>query len=202
MTRLLLIRHAPTAWNEAKRIQGRTDEPLSDAGCAQAARWRLPPCFRNFSWMTSPLTRCRQTARLMGALEAEADDRLIEMAWGEWEGRTLEALRRELGTAMTENEARGLDFTPPGGESPRMVQNRLLPLLAETAGRARPRVAVTHRGVIRSTLALATGWDMKGKPPARIDAFGSHLFHLSARGVPRVERLNIPLLDSSPAEAP
>lgn len=201
MTRLLLIRHAPTTWNEAKRIQGRTDEPLSEAGRAQAARWRLPPCFGAFSWMTSPLTRCRQTAQLMGAVDTVADGRLIEMAWGEWEGRTLEALRRELGSAMTENEARGLDFTPPGGESPRMVQNRLRPLLAEIADCARPRVAVTHRGVIRAVLSLATGWDMEGKPPARIDAFGSHLFQLSARGVPRVERLNIPLLDSS-VEAP
>ena len=63
-------------------------------------------------------------------LDPRPEPRLVEMAWGEWEGRRLADLRAELGDAMIENEARGLDFRPPGGESPRDVQERLKPLLA------------------------------------------------------------------------
>ena len=48
---------------------------------------------------------------------------------------------------MSENEAAGLDFRPAGGESPRDVQDRLLPWLAGLRG---PTVAVTHKGVIRA----------------------------------------------------
>lgn len=193
MTFLLMLRHAPTAWNEAGRIQGRTDEPLSANGRTLAARWRIPARFGDFSWTSSPLARCRETARLMGGNDAAVEPRLIEMAWGAWEGCTLASLRREHGAAMAANEARGLDFTPPGGESPRMVQMRLLPYFAEIAAEARPRIAVTHRGVIRATLALATGWDMKAEVPVKIARYAAHLFSFSPAGTPRIERLNIPL---------
>ncbi|HAM46589.1 MAG TPA: histidine phosphatase family protein, partial [Alphaproteobacteria bacterium] len=35
MTLLAFIRHGRTGWNAEKRIQGRTDIPLSDAGRAE-----------------------------------------------------------------------------------------------------------------------------------------------------------------------
>ena len=54
-----------------------------------------------------------------------------------------------------------------------------------------PTLAVTHRGVIRAILAEATGWDMRGKPPARLDWRRGALLQLDAQGAPRVERLNV-----------
>jgi broad specificity phosphatase PhoE len=36
MTALLVIRHAPTDWNEAGLIQGRADRPLSHSGRVRA----------------------------------------------------------------------------------------------------------------------------------------------------------------------
>jgi len=38
-----ILRHAATAWNEARRLQGLTDTTLSAAGEADARSWRLPP---------------------------------------------------------------------------------------------------------------------------------------------------------------
>ena len=64
--------------------------------------------------------------------------------------------------AMIENEARGLDFRPPGGESPRDVQARLRPFLESLRD---PTIAVTHKGVLRALYALATGWTMERKAP-------------------------------------
>ncbi len=191
MTRLALIRHAPTAWTEHGRLQGRADVPLSPRGRAVAARLRPPAMLAGADWVSRPLVRARDTARLMGVSHVVIEPRLTEMDWGRWEGRSLAALRAELGAAMVENEARGLDFRPDGGESPRDVQARLALWLAEAAASGHALVAVTHKGVIRAMLARATGWNMTGKPPMRLAWNRAHLFTLAADGMPAVEKLNV-----------
>ena len=119
------LRHGPTVWNAEKRLQGRTDTPLSAEGRAQVARYRLPEAFRLAPALISPLQRARETASLAGCVSLEEEPLLTEMHWGDWEGRRLAELRNQLGSEMKENEDRGLDFRPPGGESPRDVQLRL-----------------------------------------------------------------------------
>ena len=193
MTLLALIRHAPTTWNAEGRLQGRRDTPLSPEGEAVLAGWAPPAALAAFEWVSSPLGRTMITARALAGRPVRADDRLIEMDWGEWEGRTRQELSETLGTDFTENETRGLDFTPPGGESPRMVQARLLPFLAEIARAGRPTVAVTHRGVIRAAVALATGWDFMGKPPVKGTHGTFNLLRLAEDGAPSLQALDAPL---------
>jgi probable phosphoglycerate mutase len=53
---------------------------------------------------------------------------------------------------------------------------------------------ITHKGVIRAVLALATGWTMEDEAPVRLRWDRLHLFALGADGTPRVERLNIELV--------
>lgn len=191
---LAVIRHAPTAYNEAGRIQGRHDVPLSAAGRAAVAKWQLPPALNSgYAWKTSPLLRCRETAAKLGIPNAGIEPALIEMDWGEWEGRTLDDLRRELGEAMTMMEAKGLDFRPPGGESPRNVQARLYPWLRALAQSGRNTAAVTHKGVIRALYAAATGWPMLGKAPDKLNWCCAHLFAIAPDGRPAVHHLNLPL---------
>ncbi|GAB4359952.1 MAG: histidine phosphatase family protein [Kiloniellaceae bacterium] len=201
MSRLLLIRHGATAWNEAGRIQGRSDPPLSPAGRAAVAAWTLPPEAARAQWLSSPLARARETAEILSGGAVAQEPRLIETDWGEWEGKTLAALRAELGEAMAANEALGLDFRPPGGESPRDVQQRLRPLLAALAARGGTTVAVTHKGVIRAVYALASGWDLRGAPPAKLRDGCLHTFALAPGGQPRVEALNRPLQNAAEAGA-
>jgi probable phosphoglycerate mutase len=192
MTRLALLRHGPTAWNEAGMLQGRRDLPLSPAGSRLVAAWRVPEDLRGCAWVTSPLRRAVETAALLGLGECPIEPRLTEMDWGEWEGHTLAELRETV-PDMAAREAAGLDLSPPGGESPRQVQARLLPFLAETARRELPLGAVTHKGVIRAVYALASGWPMLGKPPDRLLAGTAQLFRLAADGMPRIVALNLPM---------
>ena len=134
-----------------------------------------------------------RTARVLAGRNVAKDDRIIEMDWGDWEGRTRKELSETLGSDFHENETRGLDFLPPGGESPRMVQDRLKPFFAELAVKSRPIVAVTHRGVIRAAVALATGWDFMGKPPVK-GAHGTYnLLRISPDGDLNVQALDVPL---------
>jgi len=188
---LALLRHLPTRWNTAGRLQGRADPPL-DAGAAPQGR--LPPELDRFRWLSSPLRRAVGTARLLGIADPVIEPRLVEMAWGEWEGETLAGLRARLGGAMAAAEAAGLDLRPPSGETPREVQARVMPLLAEIAALGRPTAAITHKGVIRAVFALASGWDMRGRPALRLCWSAAHLFRLEPDGRPRVERLNLALV--------
>ena len=190
-----LLRHASTAWNEAGRLQGLTDPPLSPGGEADARSWRLPSPADTWKRMCSPLQRARHTAELLQPTAiVSVDRRLREMSFGNWEGRTLAELRASEGPAFIEAENKGLDFQPPGGESPRAVMARIAGWTAEIAGRGEPVVAVSHKAAIRAVLALATGWDMMGRPPVKLDWRSLHFFHAEIDGTVRLDRANVSLV--------
>jgi probable phosphoglycerate mutase len=192
VTTLALLRHAPTEWNAARRLQGRADMPISETSRSELQRRRLPQLVAGFRALSSPLTRCLETASLL-RLIPEVDSRLVEMDWGAYEGHTLAELQQTFGFDLLANEARGLDFRPPDGESPRDVQTRVDPLLAELAAAGRPTLAVTHRGVIRAVYARAVGWDMKNDPPHELDLYALHIFRLARDGAPTLDQMNLPL---------
>lgn len=194
MIALLLIRHGRTQWNEQGRIQGHRDMPLSAAGRRALEGLRAPAPWLDGLWYSSPLARATETARLLGAPKLELEERLKEMDWGEWEGARLAELRLRFGGRLAENEARGLDFRPTGGESPREVCVRLASWIQELKGGAqRPVVAVTHKGVIRAMLSLATGWDMSGRFAQPLDWRCGHAFAVNDRGLLEITRLNVAL---------
>jgi len=192
VTLLALIRHAPTAWNREGRMQGREDVPILDESRADLARRRIPDPYAGFRAVASPLRRCLDTAALL-RLVVTPERRLIEMDWGEYQGRTLAELRAQHGDDLAANEGRGLDFRPPRGESPRDVQARVASFLGEVAAGGRPTIAVTHRGVIRAIYARAIGWDMTGEAPQELGVYALHVFRLAPDGAPSVEALNMPL---------
>lgn len=198
MTPLVMIRHGPTGWNSERRLQGRTDIPLSAEGREMVLQWQVPPEMRAYEWVGSPLKRARETAELLAGAPVRVEPLITEMDYGAWEGKRLDDLRAELGDAMAQNEARGLDFRPEGGETPRDVQTRLKPWLDIVARRRRPVVAVSHHGVLRALYSLATGWDMTGPPPEKFRWGAMQCFTVSPAGHVRVERINIDLAGTAP----
>jgi broad specificity phosphatase PhoE len=201
--RLLFIRHGRTHWNDLGRLQGHRDIDLNEGGRAELAQRRIPASWRGALWYSSPLLRTTHSARLLGAGHLHTDERLMEMSWGQWEGQTLTALREELGAQMSHNEARGLDFRPTGGESPRDVRTRLQQWLStilhdndnvRSSGNGMKSVVVTHKGVIRAALSLATGWDMREKFKPRPDWSCAHEFALSEAGEFTLARINVSLM--------
>lgn len=191
MTPLTMIRHGPTAWNAEKRLQGRTDVPLSDEGREFVSGWQIPSAVHECRWVSSPLRRATETAKLLSARDPEIEPRLMEMNYGDWEGSRLQDLRTSLGNVMAENEARGLDFCPDGGEKPRQVQERLVSWLHDVATRGSPTVAVSHHGVLRALYSLATGWNMVDPLPEKFQWDAMHSFHVSDDGQVHVERINV-----------
>ena len=190
--RVLMVRHGRTEWNDLGRIQGHTDTPLCEAGRARLRESLIPAPYEGFVWQSSPLRRAVESARLLGAPALDIDARLMEMHWGEWEGETRAALRKRLGAHMQRMEERGIDFRPRGGESPRELTGRLEDWLHDVCAHGRGVIAVTHKGVVRAALALATGWDLRGSAPLRLDWERAHLFVVRG-GSLRIEQMNIAL---------
>ena len=194
MTILALVRHGLTSWNENKLVQGRSDIPLSKKGRMQVGSWHVPDGIKDFSIISSPLIRAKETAKILFGKSIPTDDRLVEMNWSEWEGKSLTELRAKLGNLMEAWEAKGLDFRAPGGESPREVQQRLKPFMRETAKTKKNTLAVCHKGVIRAVYALSTNWDMTNKPPQKLKDDCVHLFELAKDGTPSVHQLDLPMV--------
>jgi alpha-ribazole phosphatase len=149
---LFLIRH-PQPQVPANTCYGRTDLPLAQDAehCAAALRALLP---ENAPLYTSPLTRCRQLAERLHPAPI-ADDRLLELDFGDWEMRTWD----EIGAAGLDAWAAApQDFVFPAGESVRSLRRRVTHFLDDLRCVPPPAaVVVTHAGVLRACAAELLG---------------------------------------------
>ncbi|MDQ3947175.1 MAG: histidine phosphatase family protein [Actinomycetota bacterium] len=153
---IVFARHGETPPNRDGLILGRADPGLTDEGRRQAARLAdLLGKEEPVAVMTSPLLRARETAEVIAAacgLEAETDERLVEIDWGTWEGRPV------AGITSAETERLRADAgTAPEGESLTALGRRV----EEFCGRALERdglvVAVTHVSPIKAAVAWTLG---------------------------------------------
>ncbi len=156
-----LVRHA------AHGLLGRTltgrmpGVSLSPEGRAQAERLAARLAGEPIrAVLTSPLERARETAEPIAAalgLEPRVEPALNEIDFGEWTGRSFDALEDDPAWRRW-NAARGL-ARPPGGEAMLAVQERMRDLLEGLAARhPGERVAlVSHCDVIRAALLHVLG---------------------------------------------
>ena len=190
-----VLRHASTDWNVARRLQGLTDTPLNAAGEADARALAPAIAGRWLAAIQQPIAARAPHRRAAAALGAghrrfgAARDELRHL------GRPhhRRAARSASARAFIAAENKGLDFQPPGGESPRAAMARIGRWTASIAANGEPVVAVSHKATIRALLALATGWDMMGRPPHKLDWRCLHFFSAHADGRVSIDRLNVPL---------
>jgi probable phosphoglycerate mutase len=71
---------------------------------------------------------------------------------------------------------------------------RLRGWVAEIAANACPVVAVSHKAAIRALLALATGWDMTGRQPVKLDWHCLHFFVAHCDGHVTLDRANVAMV--------
>jgi broad specificity phosphatase PhoE len=189
--KLALLRHGPTEWNAAGRIQGHTDIALSEAGVAKMSGLRLP--FVHPRLYASPLLRARQTARALGLADAVLDARLMEQNWGAWEGLTREEIFSRHGDDAFEKAGsrNGEAFRPGDGESTGELHARVADFLKDLAQGDGDAVAIAHLGVLRAAYALATGWDMATPMPADLDVSKILLLSLDNQGAAKIATLNM-----------
>ena len=154
-TRLLLVRHAQSAWNAEGRWQGWADPPLSDLGRRQshAAAMTLSRRERPVDVVVaSDLERAVATAavftRVLGLGPVEVEAGLRERDVGDFTGLT----RAEIEARWPGMVGSFVQTSPPGGETADQVLGRALPAIHRVAARhpGRDVLVVSHGGVIRN----------------------------------------------------
>ena len=159
------IRHGETEWNVAGRLQGRRDVPLNARGREQAAHCGrvLRDLFARdghdpaaLDYVSSPLIRARETlalAREALGLPAEGyrlEERLSEIAFGDWEGCTIAQLKTRDPQGIAAREHDKYRFVPPNGESYEMMTARMRGWYESLTGDV---VVTAHGGTCRGLIA-------------------------------------------------
>ena len=137
---LYYVRHGLTDWNMQGRLQGRQDTPLNATGQQQAKRCGeiLHNLFArdggnaaDFGYASSPLVRARATMDILRERLAlppagyRLDERLSEIAFGEWEGLTYDDVLARDKAVVAKRESDKWGFRPPGGECYAQVTARV-----------------------------------------------------------------------------
>lgn len=164
--RVTLLRHGHTTSGPVYR--GRVDVPLSDKGWQQmhAAVDGMQPDLV----VTSPLQRCADFADQLGS-HVKRDDRLLEMDFGDWDGRNRDEVWQEQEAAVRAFWSEPMTVSPPGGENLTQVQERAAAAMQEHITHALENdfqhlMLISHGGVIRCLLGHV------------LKMSGSGLFHL------------------------
>jgi broad specificity phosphatase PhoE len=145
---LLLLRHAPSAWNAAHRRQGWADPPLTEPARMSVHRWAIPGCLR--AAVSSDLQRARTTAALIaeraGWGPVATHRALREQDQGAWTGLTKAQITQRWPDALRERPRR-----PLSGETIDAVRERVVVALTRIARQhaGQCTLVVTHLEVIR-----------------------------------------------------
>ena len=160
--KLYLVRHGQTDWNKEKRLQGQEDIPLNDFGRHLAKETgvglrnvRFNLCF------SSDLKRALETVSLIldegsSKVPIIMDKRLKEIAFGEWEGKSVARNQMEVPDEFLKFYDDPEHFAgAPGGESFAEVKERTDDFLKWLVGQEEYEdkniLLVTH-GVALATL--------------------------------------------------
>ena len=164
-TTLVLVRHGVTPHTAAKRFSGglRSSNPgLSEEGRAQVrttADWLTPLTEGVAAVVSSPVRRTLESAEILGERlghTVDVEPGFAEMEFGSWDGLTFAEVA-ERDRSGLDAWLGSLDVAPPGGESFREVQARVLAGLDRVleAHAERTVVVVSHVTPIKTLVAHA-----------------------------------------------
>lgn len=166
-TTLLLVRHGVTPHTAAKKFSGglRSANPgLSEEGRAQVrttADWLAPAADGIAAVVASPVRRTLESAEILASRlgrDVEVEDGFAEMEFGSWDGLTFAEVA-ERDQAGLDAWLGSLDTPPPGGESFRDVEARVLDGLSRVlaAHEGGTVAVVSHVTPIKTLVAHAVG---------------------------------------------
>ena len=176
-TTVILVRHGETPYTREKRFSGglKSANPgLSADGRAQVvetARWLAPLAERVDTLIASPVRRTRESAEIIAetmglgtrGLDIEEEPGFAEMEFGRWDGLTFAEVQ-ERHPDEIEAWMASLDHAPGGGESFRLVEQRVLSaldnVLSQRAGQT--VLIVSHVTPIKTLVAHALGAGLDG----------------------------------------
>jgi probable phosphoglycerate mutase len=161
-TKIILVRHGETCWNQEGRIQGyHANSPLTDAGLAQARAVAGRLAAEGVDALySSDSGRTLQTAEpiaLATGRKVTQEIGVRERNYGIFEGHTFAEVETVFPEEFQKYRARDPHYSIEGGESAVQFRDRILAALAEIARRhpGQRSVVVTHGGVVGSMYRVA-----------------------------------------------
>jgi len=186
MLRLLFVRHGETDWNRDRRIMGREEVGLNETGRFQSLA--LQQALAGFSFdalFSSPILRARETAQILlegRPLNPIWEERLVEVDYGQWVGKTFAEVRDVPGYVPYFKRLE----TPvaPGGETLFQVRDRMLAFLEEIKKKHPDQVvlAVSHADTIKCVLMAILQIPFENIWRFRIDNVSVSLFESDMAG--------------------
>jgi broad specificity phosphatase PhoE len=173
MLSLYLVRHGQTDASLHNRFCGRIDPPLNPTGLAMAEALGARYGTEGFAEIVaSPLVRAHQTAAptgLVAGLPVTTDEGLVEIAYGEWEGRAESEVERNDTARFHAWAAHPGRVAPPGGESGDEIAVRALAAIERIRARhsSGKVLVVSHKATLRVLVCALLGLD--------VDAFRSRI---------------------------
>jgi len=144
------------------KYRGQVDDPLSTAGrMAMDSVWAQLQGQVD-AIISSPLSRCAVPARDWAAaagIDCVLDERVMEIHYGAWEGKTGEEIRAEFPGMLEQWRRDPTGMHPPEGESPEELKLRLASWWQEMVVNFEGRhvLVVAHSGSLRMLLAHVLG---------------------------------------------
>lgn len=167
MLKIHLVRHGETAYNaEGNKYCGRTNVELTEKGTLQAKKLALLLKDTEFDTIySSPLIRAHTTAKIaVPNEEIHIDQRLIELDFGDWEGKTRSEFIQENKTVW-DNWNQDPKSNPAGGsgETAEELILRLDDFLNDLLKKHKKGnvLIVAHNGVNRFLMAHVLGLDFR-----------------------------------------
>ena len=167
-----IIRHGEPVGGTRFRGNG-VDDPLSERGWQQM--WKAvqdaPPWSRI---ITSPLRRCHEFASVLARerdLPLHVDQRIREVGFGSWEGRTRHAVTAEDPQAIRKFHIDPVNARPLGAEPLNDFYARVRQAFEETIETysGEHLLMVAHAGVIRTAVSMALRGALDGIYGIRVD---------------------------------
>ena len=165
MSRLVLLRHGRTEWNDLGRAQGHADVPLDEVGLAQAKEVApVLAALQPVALWSSDLQRAAGTAEVVASeagLVPVLDARIREFDIGpNRTGLTIEQYAAAFPDEHADLLAGNVDAIP-GRESHDDVLARFVPALtsyAATLGPGETGIVVSHGAALRVVVPAFLGW--------------------------------------------
>lgn len=128
MTKIILVRHGETDWNQVDRIQGWLDIPLNVEGIRQAEKLAAELSGMKIAAIySSPLKRAWQTAQAIAGkqhLKVKKLSALKEINQGKWQGLLVSEAKNRDNGLYSHWLCKPLTVRPPQGESLEEVSRR------------------------------------------------------------------------------
>ena len=167
LPKIYLIRHGQTVWNAEGRYQGQLNSALTQKGesQAQANGEKLLNYLKDtneFAFYSSPLGRASSTAKIISDIigfdkeKILFDNRIQEINYGIFEGKTKHYCQTELKEQFDAREANKWSYTLEGGESYETVSIRLKEWL-DTLSSDKPIIMVAHEMINRTLRGIYLG---------------------------------------------